>query len=88
MTSPVFSATPPEPGGNTESWCSEIVRTDGSPANAACVPLPWWASQSTIATRSTPRARAWAAASAALASRQKPIPRSASAWWPGGRTNT
>ena len=49
------------------------------------VPLPWCASQSTISTRS-PRSRSAAAVTATLFSRQKPIARSATAWWPGGRT--
>src|ERR1019366_1494591 len=35
--------------------------------------------------RSTPRARAWAAAMATLLRRQKPIARAGRAWWPGGR---
>ncbi len=50
------------------------------------MPLPWWTSKSTIATRARPAARACAAATAMLLNRQKPIARSASAWWPGGRT--
>ena len=46
------------------------------------VPLPWCASQSTTSTRS-PRSRSAAAVTATLLSRQKPIARSATAWWPG-----
>ena len=50
------------------------------------VPLPWWTSQSRIRTRSAPqRSSAWRAATATLLNRQKPIARSSSAWWPGGR---
>ena len=50
------------------------------------VPLPWWTSQSTISTRRAPSAsRAWRAATATLLMRQKPIPISRLAWWPGGR---
>jgi dienelactone hydrolase len=52
----------------------------------SCVPLPWWTSQSTIATRAAPPARAAAAAAATLLSRQNPIARSGVAWCPGGRT--
>ncbi len=52
----------------------------------SCVPLPWCTSQSTIATRSTPSsACAQRAAIAIESKRQKPIARSCSAWWPGGR---
>jgi hypothetical protein len=48
--------------------------------------LPWWTSQSTIATRSIPRSRcAQRAAIAMLLTRQKPIAAPRSAWWPGGR---
>ena len=48
------------------------------------MPLPWWTSQSRTRTRSTPHsASAWAAATATLLKRQKPIARSRSAWWPG-----
>ena len=43
----------------------------------AWVPLPWWASQSSTATRSTPAARACPAATAAWFTRQKPIARAA-----------
>ena len=51
------------------------------------MPLPWWTSQSKISTRSAPHsAIAWAAATATLLNRQKPIARSRSAWWPGGRS--
>ena len=50
------------------------------------VPLPWWTSQSTIITRSSPsESSAWRAATATLLNRQKPIARVGSAWWPGGR---
>ena len=53
------------------------------------VPLPWWTSKSTMATRSTPWAAcAWRAATAALLKKQKPIGVAASAWWPGGRVAT
>ena len=52
----------------------------------SCVPLPWWTSQSTIATRAAPAARAAAAATATLLSRQNPIACAIVAWWPGGRT--
>ena len=49
------------------------------------VPLPWWTSKSTMATRSTPWAAcACRAATAALLKKQKPIGVAASAWWPGG----
>ena len=40
-----------------------------------------------MATRRGPAARACAAATAMLLNRQKPIARSRSAWWPGGRTS-
>ena len=53
------------------------------------VPLPWWTSKSTMATRSTPWAAcACRAATAALLKKQKPIGVAASAWWPGGRVAT
>ena len=46
----------------------------------AWVPLPWWASQSSTATRSQPSAwRACAAATAALLKTQNPIARDGSA---------
>ncbi len=52
------------------------------------MPLPWWTSQSTIATRSSPRAsRAWAAAIATLLKMQNPQPESRIAWCPGGRAS-
>ncbi len=42
----------------------------------SCVPLPWWTSKSTIATRSRPCASsAWRAPTTALPKRQKPIAR-------------
>ena len=47
-------------------------RRVGSDQNTSCVPLPWWASKSTISTRS-PRSASAAAATATLLSRQKPI---------------
>ena len=54
----------------------------------SCVPLPWCTSQSTIATRSMPSsACAQRAAIATESNRQKPIARSRSAWWPGGRAS-
>ena len=54
----------------------------------SCVPLPWCTSQSTIATRSSPSsACAQRAAIAIESKRQKPIARSRSAWWPGGRAS-
>ena len=57
-----------------------------SPSTIACVPSPWWTSQSTIATRrAAPSARSPARATATL-KRQNPLPRSRRAWWPGGRT--
>jgi len=40
--------------------------TDGSPKNAAWVPLPWWTSMSTMAMRERPSARSAAAAIAML----------------------
>ena len=64
------------------------------------MPLPWWMSKSTMATRRTPAwrctQRAYAAPIATLLSRQNPCepygscslvttPRGP-AWWPGGRT--
>ena len=58
-----------------------------APQKMSCVPLPWCTSQSTISTRAAPGGRAASAAIAALLSRQKPIARSGSAWWPGGRTS-
>ena len=53
-----------------------MVSTDGSPKKTSWVPLPWWTSQSTIATRPSPCSR-WAqrAAIAMLLKRQKPIAR-------------
>ena len=43
---------------------------------SSCVPLPWWTSKSTIATRVSPcRSSACAAATATLLNRQKPIAR-------------
>ena len=54
---------------------------------STCTPLPWWTSQSTISTLSTPSlCRATAAATGTLLSRQNPIACRASQWWPGGRT--
>ena len=52
---------------------------------ASWVPLPWWASKSTIATRSPAATRA-AAVTLMLLSRQKPIDVDGVAWCPGGRT--
>ena len=49
------------------------------------MPLPWWTSQSRIATRSPRSARA-AAHTATLLNRQKPMGSVWVAWWPGGRT--
>ena len=73
--SPPSSPAAPESGGKQPAWCSEIVHTEGSSQNAACVPLPWWASQSTTATRSIPCAAcACMAASAVLAKMQPPMP--------------
>ncbi len=61
-----------------------MKRTLGSSRKTSCVPLPWWTSQSTIATRSRPSS-AWRAraAMATLLKRQKPIGSSGVAWWPG-----
>ena len=58
------------------------------PRTIACVPLPWWTSKSTIATRSSPSSRCAArAAMATLLKMQKPIARPGIAWCPGGRTS-
>ena len=59
--------------------------TSGSAQNMSWVPLPWWASQSTMRTLA-PRARSSAAATATLLIRQNPIACVGSAWCPGGRT--
>jgi hypothetical protein len=54
----------------------------------SCVPLPWWTSQSRIATRARPSsACAYLAATAALSKMQKPIAEAGRAWWPGGRAS-
>ena len=46
----------------------------GSSQKMSCVPLPWWTSKSTIATRSSPwSTRRVRAATATLLNRQKPI---------------
>ena len=52
------------------------------------MPLPWWTSKSTIATRSS-ASRRWAAraAIATLLKMQNPIARPGRAWCPGGRTS-
>ena len=66
-----------------------MVSTDESSRKIASVPLPWWTSQSRIATRRAPRAScAQRAATAVALRRQKPIGRAASAWCPGGRAIT
>ncbi len=66
------------PGKNPQPyWCSETYSTSGSSQKIASVPLPWCTSQSRIATRSTPRARAWAAATATWLKRQNPMARAA-----------
>ena len=58
----------------------------GSALKMSCVPLPWWTSKSTMATRSAPYLRcASRATMATVLMRQKPIGVSISAWWPGGR---
>ena len=63
------------------------ISTRSSPATMSSVPLPWWTSKSTMATRSSPRtSSAWRAATATLLKKQKPIAWSRVAWWPGGRT--
>jgi hypothetical protein len=72
--------------GYSGCWNVEIISTRGSSVNIASVPLPWWTSKSTIATRSRPCASACAAPTATLLNRQNPIARSRSAWCPGGRT--
>ena len=60
--------------------------TSGELWKIAWVPLPWCTSQSSTSTRSAPsESSAWRAATATFENRQKPIARSASAWWPGGR---
>ncbi len=51
------------------------------------LPLPWWTSKSTSATRSSPWwLSAWRMPTATLSKKQKPIGASCVAWWPGGRT--
>jgi len=45
-----FAPGPPEPGQKGH-WWTETVRTVGSSAKSASVPLPWCTSKSTIATR-------------------------------------
>ena len=63
------------------------ISTRSSPAMMSSVPLPWWTSKSTIATRSRPRtSSACRAATATLLKKQKPIACARVAWWPGGRT--
>ena len=58
-----------------------------TPWKIAFVPLPWCTSQSSTSTRSAPsESSAWRAATATFENRQKPIARSGSAWWPGGRS--
>ena len=60
--------------------------TSGEEWKIASVPFPWCTSQSSTSTRSAPsESSAYRAATATLEKRQKPIARSASAWWPGGR---
>ena len=73
------SASGPVPGYSGDWWI-ETNRTRGSARKIAFVPLPWWTSQSTIITRSSPRSSsARRAATATLLNRQKPIARSGSA---------
>ena len=59
---------------------SNRKNSDGSFQNIAWVPLPWWTSKSTTATRSRPYACfAWAPPTATLLNRQKPMARVGSA---------
>ena len=73
--------------GYSGSWCELRYITRGSVSKIACVPLPWWTSKSTTATRARPcLSQACAAATAIELNRQKPIATEPVAWWPGGRT--
>jgi len=65
------SVTRPVPGYSGH-WCIDTYATLSSSQNASWVPLPWWASKSTISTR-FPSATSVAAATATLLRRQKPI---------------
>ncbi len=83
---------PPDPTSRTSPvyghamWLwTEMNRTVGSSEKMACVPLPWCASQSTMATFPAPPLRADRAAMATLLKTQKPIGLLTPAWCPGGR---
>ncbi len=40
--------------GQSGDWWSETKSARGSSRSSACVPLPWWTSKSTTATRDRP----------------------------------
>ncbi|MNL38599.1 hypothetical protein D3C87_1608250 [compost metagenome] len=73
--------------GKNGCWKKLHISTRSSPANTSSVPLPWWTSKSTIATRFKPWASiACRAATATLFKKQNPIACDRHAWCPGGRT--
>ena len=73
------SAAGPVPGYSGDWWI-ETNSTRSLAWKMSLVPLPWCTSQSTIITRSRPRASsAYCAATAMLLNRQKPIAREGSA---------
>jgi hypothetical protein len=75
----------PLPGYSGDS-CALTNSTSSRAWKMSFVPLPWWTSQSKTMTRDSPCASsACCAAIATWLSRQKPIARADSAWWPGGR---